>query len=226
MNDFLILLEVLGQRNVLHGLVVLDAIHVLDVMTRLADAPHGLPEGSRVVVVQSLGAQEFFEGLGGLQGVVVGHFVEEMVGDVGRSNAVVEPVKDSVRSVDGSQGTSDPRPFALSVLGNRGIGVLQPCVQNQPSVGYHVGVPVPESDGKNSVLGWKHEVAQIGDLSNGGESRDKDFGANLSGEHGRVGTEVIGNASIQRLSLVVRLSGRGQSHQIQRPANVQVGPNL
>mmetsp|Transcript_17827 Transcript_17827/g.44482 ORF Transcript_17827/g.44482 Transcript_17827/m.44482 type:complete len:408 (+) Transcript_17827:306-1529(+) len=195
-------------------------------MTRLADAPHGLPEGSGVVVVQSLGTQEFFEGLGGLQGMVVRHFVEEMVGDVGRSNAVVEPVKDTVGSVDCGQGTSNPRPFTLSILGNRRIGVLQPSVQNQPGVGYHVGVPVPESDGKNSVLGWKHEVAQIGNLGNGGESRDKDFGANLSGKHGRVGAEVIGNASIQRLSLVVQLSCRGQSHQIQRPANVQVGPNL
>ena len=223
---YLILLDVLAQRNVFQRLVVLDSTDIINVVACLGNAPHGLPERGRVVVVKSLGSQKFLKGLGGLESMVVGHFVEEVVSDVSRSDAVVEPVEDSVRSVNCGKSSTNPGPFTFSVLRNGRVGVLQPSVQDQPSIDDKVGIPVPKSDGKNAVLGRKHQVGQISKLGDGSECGKIDLPADFSREHGRISTEVIGDASVQRLSLVVELSGRCKSHQIQRPSHNQMGVDL
>ena len=76
LDNLFCLLGVLGQRNVLHGLVVLDAGFFLDVVASLGDTPHGnVPRGG-VVVVESLGFQKGTNGMCRLEGVVVGHLVE------------------------------------------------------------------------------------------------------------------------------------------------------
>ena len=116
-------------------------------MASVGNSPHGLVEWSWIVIVQSLGFQKGLDGGGGLPGVVVGHFVEQVVCDVGGTNFVVEKVKDSVGTVNGTQGTLDPGPFAFPVLGNGRISVLQPSVENQPSIDDKVWVPVPKKDG-------------------------------------------------------------------------------
>lgn len=70
-------------------------------MATLGNLPGSSRDGGRIVVVQSLGFQKGLEGLGGLTGMVVGHFVEQVVADMGGSNLVVEKVKDSVGTVNG-----------------------------------------------------------------------------------------------------------------------------
>ena len=145
---------------------------------------------------------------------------------MGRTDAVVEKVEDPVRPIDCGKSTPDPGPFAVTVVGDGGIVVLQPRVQDQPGVGEEVRVEVPEDDGHGSELRWKHEVGQDGKLQDGGGGGQCDFERNLGVEHGRVGAEVIGDASVEGLSLVVDLSGGCESHEVQGPSDGQVAPDL
>lgn len=142
----------------------MNAGFFLNVVACFGHSPHGLVPGSGIVVVKSHGFQVRLEGVGGFESVVVGHLVEQMVGHMCRSDAVVEKVKDSVRTIDGRQGTSDPGPFSFSVLGDGGIVVLEPRVEDQSGVYEEVRVPVPEDDGQGAELGRQHQVSQDSQL--------------------------------------------------------------
>ena len=167
--------------DVLQTAVVLDSLDALDVVAGLGDAPHGLVPGRWVVVVQSLGAQVVPEGGGGDVGLVEGHLVEEMVGDVGGTDLVMEEVEDAVGAVDGGEGALDPGPFVGTVLRDGGVGVLQPGVEDEPGVGPHVGAEVPKSDGEETVV-----HAQLDEEGEGGQNGgrgERDLAADLGGEH-------------------------------------------
>ena len=102
--------------------------------------------------------------------------------------------------------------------------MLQPRVQNQPSIGPEVGTPVPADDGHGTI--FVHGVAESAQCGNGGDRRGDNFTAQLFGEHGRVGAEVVGNLAIQRSSVLGQTSSGGQTKQVQRPAEEQMRPDL
>jgi hypothetical protein len=54
--------------------------------------------------------------------------MEQVVNNMRASNTVVEKVKDAVVTIDGRQGTQNPGPLALTIVGDRWVGVLQPGV--------------------------------------------------------------------------------------------------
>ena len=143
---------------------------------------------------------------------------------MGRSDAVMEEVKNSIGSVNGAERTSDPSPLSLSIVGNGGIRMLQPCVKHQPGIDKEVRVQVPEKDGHESVFHGK--VSKNAKRGDRGGSRHEDLGRPLLGEHGRRRSEVISDAPVERLTLVVELSSRSGTQQVERPANSQMRPDL
>lgn len=99
-----------------------------------------------------------------LSSIVVRDGRTNVVSDVSSSNAVVKLVDDPrVRSVDGQQGTLSPSPRFSVVVRNIDVGVLQPGVANQPSVGDEVREAVLSEDGDEtfsegpSVKGIEYE---------------------------------------------------------------------
>ena len=227
---FLHLIRLLGitaptAGDVLQAAVVLDPLDALDVVAGLGDAPHGLVPRSRVVVVQSLGTQVVLESGGGNVGLVEGHLVEEMVGDVGGADLVMEEVEDSVGSVDGGEGSLDPGPFVGPVLQDGGVGVLQPGVEYEPGVGPHVGAEVPETDGEEAVV--EAELEEEGEGGQNGGRGEGDLSADLGGEHlGSRAVVVHELPVLEELAVVSEAAGRGHAHQVERPSDGEVGEDL
>lgn len=220
----LLLLEFLGKGNVFQGLVVLNARICLHVVASLGNLPHGPVPGSRIVIVQTLGFQKGLDSMRRLQGIVMRHFMEQVVCHMGRSNAVMEKVKNSIRTINSAQGTLDPGPFSISIVRYTGVAVLQPSVEDQPSVGDKVGVPVPEKDGKEPHLGTRIEKTGKGKDSRPG--RQENLEGNLFRKHGRGGTKVVRDASIEGFALLIDLSSGRQTEQVERPSDRQVRVDL
>lgn len=88
-------LRVLGGRKISERLVVLNPFTSFHVVTVMRYPPHGQWKGCWVVVVQAHGLQVGLDGVGRLVGMVPGHLVKEMVGDVGGADAVVEKIEDT-----------------------------------------------------------------------------------------------------------------------------------
>mmetsp|Transcript_97779 Transcript_97779/g.273702 ORF Transcript_97779/g.273702 Transcript_97779/m.273702 type:complete len:324 (+) Transcript_97779:274-1245(+) len=159
-----------------------------------------------------------------LQGIVVRHFVEQVVCHMRRSNAVVEEIEDSIGTVDRTQGTPYPGPFALAVVGNTWVRMLQPSVKHQPGVDNKVRVQVPEENWKEAKL---HAcVDQPKERKDGRRGRQENLERNLFREHGRGRAEMIHDPSIEGLALLVNLSSRGKPQKVEWPADGQVRPHL
>lgn len=146
-------------------------------MASTCDTPHGDWPVGRIVIVESLWLQELLDGMGGLEGVVTWHLVEQVVHDVGATNAVVEKVENSVVAVNGGKSTADPGPFAFAVVWDGRIGVLQPGVENQPCVNKVVRSPVPADDWGGTV--FIHGVAETGEDSDLSKGREHDLRSDL-----------------------------------------------
>mmetsp|Transcript_15260 Transcript_15260/g.36314 ORF Transcript_15260/g.36314 Transcript_15260/m.36314 type:complete len:307 (+) Transcript_15260:318-1238(+) len=220
----LVFLSVLGEWNIFQTLEILDTIGAINIVTGSRNAPHGKGPKCGIVVVKTLGFKVGLDSVCRLESIVPGHLVEQVVDDMCGTNAVVEKVKNSVGTINGRQGALDPGPFAFSVVRNRRISVLQPCVQDQPSVDKEVGTPVPANDRHSTV--FVHEVSQPRQTGHHCGSRNHNLGIHLAGEHSRIGTEMIGNIVFQGLSIISNPARAGQAQQIQRPAQKQVRPNL
>ena len=119
-------------------------------MARVRDPPHGHGEGGGVVVVE--GAKELLDGGGRDVGLVEGHLMEEVVGDVCGADLVVEVVEYPVGPVDGAQRAPNPGPLVLPILRHAGVVVLEPSVQDEPGVRPHVRAPVVKGDGEEAVV--------------------------------------------------------------------------
>eukprot|EP00980_Cylindrotheca_fusiformis_P015456 scaffold4345_cov125-Cylindrotheca_fusiformis.AAC.4 len=148
-----------------------------------------------------------------------------MMCDMRGSNSMVEKVENTIRPVDGTQRSLDPSPLIRSILRDGRVAMLQPSVQNQPRVDNQVWVPVPQKNWQETkLLGSKDR--QVHHTGQGGDGRNGDLGVELFREHGRGGTEMIHDSSVQGLSLGIEFSCRSQPHQVQGPSNAQMGPNL
>mmetsp|Transcript_32290 Transcript_32290/g.95123 ORF Transcript_32290/g.95123 Transcript_32290/m.95123 type:complete len:504 (+) Transcript_32290:144-1655(+) len=211
--------------DVLQASVVLNALDALDVVAGLGDAPHGhVPRGG-IVVVQALGTEVVPEGGRGEVGPVEGHLVEEVVGDVGRADLVMEEVEDAVGSVDGGKGALDPGPLVGAVLRHGGVGVLQPRVEDEPGVGPEVGTEVPKGDGEEAVV--ETDLEQEGHGGEAGGSRQCDLAADLGGEHLGAGAVVVHELPVlEGLAVVAEAAGGGQAEEVQRPPHGEVGEDL
>ena len=136
----------------------------------------------------------------------------------------MEKVKNSVGSVDGTQGSSDPSPFTITVVWNGWVVVLQPSVKNQPGIHEKVRIEVPEKNRHETVL--HRGVRQSTQRCNNTGSRQENLERNLLWEHRGRRAKVIGDTSIQGFSFLVHFSSGCQTHEVQWPANCQMRPDL
>ena len=191
-------------------------------MASVGNSPQLLHPRLRVVVVETLRFQKGLQGPGGFFGVVTRNLVEEVMSDMGASDTMVEKVEDSIRTVDGGEGSLHPSPILSSVVGDRGVGVLQPGVQDQPGIDIEVGEEIPKDDGQSSVVGTQTSQQNKGDESS--NSRDKHTRALLGGEHWGLRAEMVGNTSVERGSIEGKTTGRGYSGEVDGPSNTEMGP--
>jgi len=71
-------------------------------------------------------AHDGLDGLGGLVGVVEGDLADVVVQDVGLDDAVEEVAADEAElAIDGGSAAADVVPLLSSVVGERGVGVLE-----------------------------------------------------------------------------------------------------
>ena len=175
------------------ALQVLNTFQTFDVMAGTRDPPHTLVPGCGIVIVQAHGFEVGPDRFGGNAGIVPGHFVKQVVDDVRTANRMMEPIKNAVIAINRRQGAPDPGPFRFTIVGNTGIGMLQPRVEDQPGIDEKVGVPVPQQDGQKAKFGGAH-VHDPGQGGHRGGGRQGNLERNLVGEHGRRRSEVIGNA--------------------------------
>lgn len=195
-------------------------------MTGPGNAPHGLVPGGRIVIVQALGFQKFLDLLRGNAGIVPGHFVEQMVYHVRGTDGVVKEIEDAVVSINGRERALDPGPLAFTVVRDGRVRMLQPRVEYKPSIDKGVRSPVPQQNGKVSDLCTDiQESSEHGEFRRAGKGN---LGTDLGGEHGRAGSKVIRNRVpfFQPPTFVRKLSGTGQTGQVERPADEQVRPDL
>lgn len=197
----------------------MNSICVLNIVASSCDLPHGFVPWHGIIVVKR--SEELLDGGSGDISLVEWHLMEEVVGHMCRSNLVVEEVEDSIWSVNGRKSSSDPGPFIRSILWNRRVVVLKPCVQDKPEVSPEVGSSVPKTDGKEAVV--YRELEQKCKSSDLGNSREKDLSSDLVVEHFGVGAEVINNFSFLEGSSIIReTSSRGKSQKIKWPSKYDV----
>jgi len=138
---------------------------------------------------------------------------------------VVEKVEDAVGAIDGGERTFDPGPLVGSVLGNAGVSVLEPGVQDKPGVRPDVGTEVPKADLKEAVV--HADLDEEAEHENDASGGQKDFGLQLLGEHFGSRTVVVHDIPIiEEVAINVKAACRGQAQQIKRPTNEEVGVDL
>lgn len=183
----------IGQH--LHLVVAVEHDFAVLLIYKLAVRPRaseGLEDGSVVLVVVL--AQNGFDSLGGLLGVVEGHLREEMVDNVSVTDVVVQNVVDTVVAIDGTQCSAHKSECLWSVVRDGRVRVLQVGDEDEPAVDNHVGNEVVLEDG-----GKPKDVDRV---QQGGEGReetevgDNDVPVLAIGEHGGAGVEMVGALSV------------------------------
>ena len=114
----------IASRYIVQRFQVLDAFVTLHVVTCVGDPPHGFHPVRGIVIVQTLRFQKCAHGLGGLAGIVPGHFVKQMMDHVGATNRVMKEIKNAVGSINRGECSLDPGPFAFTVVRDGRIRVL------------------------------------------------------------------------------------------------------
>lgn len=197
----------------------MNSICVFNIVASSCDLPHSFVPWHGVIVVKR--SKELLDGGGGDISLVERHLMEEVVGYMCRSDLVVEEVEDTIWSVNGRESSSDPGPFVRSVLWDRWVVVLKPCVQYKPEVSPEVRSGVPETNGKETVV--YRELEQKSESSNLANGREKDLSSDLVVEHFGVGAEVINDFSfLEGSSIVGKTSGGSKSHKIKWPSEYDV----